>query len=96
MDAHLLALGDELRRVVLRHHRLQGLVDDGRQHALVEVRAQVAVNLWQRGAGTVAGLYNMHLSEIEIYVPVRYGQTPSRSFSFLSFGAGARDAHIPP
>ena len=42
---NLLALGDELRGVVLRDDGLERLVDDAGKDAFVEVRAEAAVNL---------------------------------------------------
>ena len=43
-----LALGDELARVELRDDALEHLVDDGRQHALVVVLAELAVDRGER------------------------------------------------
>lgn len=38
---HLVTLRQQLLRIVLRHHRLEHLIADGGQHALVPVHAQV-------------------------------------------------------
>ena len=50
---HLVALREQLLRLVLRHHRLEHLVADRWQHALVPVGAQVLRPWWARAGGGV-------------------------------------------
>ena len=59
-----LTLGDELLRVVLCDNRLQHLVANRRQHALVVVKAETAEDLWEMftlGAGEHTQVDGDHL-----------------------------------
>mmetsp|Transcript_63106 Transcript_63106/g.176477 ORF Transcript_63106/g.176477 Transcript_63106/m.176477 type:complete len:353 (+) Transcript_63106:260-1318(+) len=64
--ADLVALHDELRGVVLRHHALQHLVDDGREHLLVEVRAQDSVDLRQPRAVGLAQDTDVDIDHLQV------------------------------
>jgi len=45
---HILSLRNQLTRIKLRHHALQHLVHNARQHPLIVIRAQRSVDLRQR------------------------------------------------